>query len=309
MTVKRFNISNRESIAENIQRILEGQLDYIKNQSARRQKDVPKAIHEIRKSLKRIRAVLRLIRDEIGYSTYYRENNFYREHNRNLSEIRNFEVLSGSIKTLQKDLSNTIPADVFTSLEEELDRQQEEVTGGATRLEQLLKKTAREIMAGRERIYDFPINHDDFGVFEGGLFRIYRQGRKYLRDARRNPSPDRLHDLRKRMKYFWYQIDILQPIFPGPMKAYASTLETISENLGVFHDLQVMQEFLAGSDIIPDSRVKEALQEACRAKKSMLLHHIWPVAGMAYSEKPHAMVNRLASYWQVYAHSQHAQNN
>jgi CHAD domain-containing protein len=301
--MKGFSITNSESIAGNIHRILLEQLDYIKMQSEREQEDVHKAIHEIRKSIKRIRAVLRMIRDEIGYSSYYRENVFYRDLSRNLSEIRNFEVLSGSIRTLQKDLSNTIPADVFISLEEELGRQQEEVTGGPARLNQLLKKTTGEIDNGRERINDFPIKHDDFGALEGGLFRMYRQGRRYLRDARKNPSPAQLHDLRKRMKYFWYQVDILQPIFPGPMKAYASTLETIGENLGVYHDLQVMQEFLAGSEIIPDARVNEALQEACIARKSMLLQNIWPMAGMAYSEKPRAMVNRLASYWEVYARS------
>ncbi len=299
--MKGFSITNSESIAGNIQRILMEQLDYIKMQSEREQQDVHKAIHETRKSIKRIRAVLRMIRDEIGYSSYFRENVFYRDLSRNLSEIRNFEVLSGSIQTLQKDLSNTIPPEVFVSLEEELDRQKREVTGGLDKLNQLLKKTASEIDSGRERINDFPIRHDDFGALEGGLSRVYRQGRRYLRNARKNPSPTRLHDLRKRMKYFWYQVDILQPIFPGPMKAYASTLEMISENLGVYHDLQVLQEFLAGSEIIQDARVNEALQEACIAKKSMLLQNIWPMAGMAYSEKPQSMVNRLASYWEIFA--------
>ncbi len=132
---------------------------------------------------------------------------------------------------------------------------------------------------------------------------MYRQGKRYLRDARKNPSPTQLHNLRKRMKYFWYQVEILQPIFPGPMRAYASTLESIAENLGVYHDLQVMQDFLAGLEIIPDARVNEALQEACMARKSMLLNNIWPLAEIAYSEKPRAMVDRLASYWKVYAHS------
>jgi CHAD domain-containing protein len=307
--MKEFCITNRESIAENISRILGEQLDYIEMQCRKKGANVPKAIHEIRKSMKRIRAVLRLIRDEIGYSSYYRENVFYRDLSRNLSDIRNFEVLSGSIRTLQQDLSNTIPVVVFDSLQEELDKQQEEVTGGPSRLVQLLRITGKEVRTGRERIQDFPIRNNDFSAFEGGLYRVYRKGRKYLRDARKNPSPDRLHDLRKRMKYFWYQMEILQPIFPGPMKAYASTLESIAENLGVYHDLQVLQEFLAQTKIIPDTRINEALQEACIAKKSMLLHDIWPLANVAYSEKPNAMLNRLASYWKVYAAQVHQPNS
>jgi hypothetical protein len=218
-------------------------------------------------------------------------------------------VLSGSIQNLQKDLSNTIPADVFALLEGELDRQWNLVAGGPAVLTQLLKEIAGKIEIARDRIYDFPIKHNDFRAFEGGLFRMYRQGKKYLQDVRENPTPNQLHDLRKRLKYFWYQVEILQPIFPGPMKAYASTLEKIGENLGVYHDLEVLQEFLSELTIISDPQVKETLQEACLAKKSMLLYNIWPMADMAYSEKPEAIINRLASYWKVYARSEYDQNH
>ena len=109
--MKGFSISNTENI--NIHRILLDQFQSIKMQSEKGQEEVHISIHETRKSMKRIRAVLRMIRDEIGYSSYYRENTFYRDLSRKLSEIRNFEVLSGSIRNLKEDLSNTIPPDVF----------------------------------------------------------------------------------------------------------------------------------------------------------------------------------------------------
>lgn len=309
--MKRFSISNSESITGNIHRIFLEQIDYIKKQAEKDQEDVHKSIHEIRKSIKRIRAVLRMIRDEIGYSSYHRENVFFRNLSRNLSDIRNYEVLSGSIHNLQADLSNTIPASVFNSLEQELSRQLEMVSGGQIRLTQLVKQIAGEIENAKARIYDFPIEHDDFRAFEGGLFRIYRQGKRYLRDVRKDSSPSltQLHNMRKRMKYFWYQVEILQPIFPGLMKAYASTLETITENLGVYHDLEVLQEFLSETKIISDLQVSEALQEACEAKKTMLLSNIWMMADIAYSEKPRSMVDRLASYWKVYANNAYDQNN
>ncbi len=285
------------------------QIHYIIVQSEKDQEEVHKSIHETRKSMKRIRAFLRMIRDEIGYSSYYRENVFYRDLGRKLSEIRNFEVLSGSIQNLREDLSSSIPAEVFGALEEELDRRQYKVVGGPAALTQLLKDIAAEIEIARERIYDFPISHNDFRAFEGGLLRIYRQGKKYLNDARKNPDPALLHDLRKKMKYFWYQVEILQPIFPGPMEAYAGTLEKIAESLGEYHDIQVLQEFLKESDIISHPLIAETLNDACLAKKSMLLYNIWPMADMAFSEKPKAMVSRLASYWKVFAQKKPELNN
>ncbi|MCK4751050.1 MAG: CHAD domain-containing protein, partial [Bacteroidales bacterium] len=77
-----FSISKRETVKENIDRILLEQVDYILGHCEGEQEDMHKSIHEIRKSIKRIRAVLRLIREEIGYSTYYRENVFYRDISR-----------------------------------------------------------------------------------------------------------------------------------------------------------------------------------------------------------------------------------
>jgi CHAD domain-containing protein len=203
--MKGFSISNTESININIHRILLDQFHFIKMQSEKGQEEVDESIHETRKSMKRIRAVLRMIRDEIGYSSYYRENTFYRDLSRKLSEIRNFEVLSGSIRNLKEDLSNTIPPDVFELLEEELGRQRNMVTGGQAGLSLLLREMARKIEISRDRIYDFPVRHNDFRAFEGGLFRMYRQGKRYLRNAKKNPSPTHLHDLRKRMKYFGYR--------------------------------------------------------------------------------------------------------
>ena len=301
--MKGFSISKSESVSINIHRILLGQFHCIIQQSEMDQEEVHKSIHETRKSMKRIRAILRMIRDEIGYSTYYRENVFYRDLARQLSDIRNFEVLSESIRDLKNDLSSTISSDVFTSMEEELDRQLNRVVPGQAALYQLLKEVAGKVTVARERIYDFPIRHNDFRAFEGGLSRVYRQGKRYLDQARRKPSPALLHDLRKRMKYFWHQVEILQPIYPGPLKAYAGTLEEITENLGAYQDLQILQEFLSESNSIADPVVHETLQEACRAKQSMLLHELWPMAEMAYIEEPKAMVARLGSYWKIYSRS------
>jgi CHAD domain-containing protein len=299
--MKGFSISNDESISGNIRRILLDQIAYIRRHAGKKQKDIHRSIHEIRKSIKRIRAVLRMVRDEIGYSSYYRENVFYRDLSRKLSEIRNYEVLSDSIHNLQADLSNTIPAAAFKPLEMELNKQREEISGDLIRLTQLLKEISGEMDDAKERIHDFMMEHDDFRALEGGIIRIYRQGRRYLHDIREDPDPTRLHDMRKRMKYFWYQVDLLQPIFPGPMKAYARTLETITESLGVYHDLVVLQEFLSETNIITDAVINETLLQACDAKKSMLLSRIWIMADTAYSEKPRALVDRLASYWKVYA--------
>ena len=108
--MKGFRISKRENIKENINRILYEQIDYILDHCKSKPEDMHVSIHEIRKSIKRIRAVLRLIRDEIGYSSYNRENVFYRDINRGTSELRTLNVLAFTLNGLSSDLSGKIPA-------------------------------------------------------------------------------------------------------------------------------------------------------------------------------------------------------
>lgn len=298
--MKGFSISKRGNVKENINRILLGQIDYSLKHCTGDQKDVHKSIHEIRKSIKRIRAVLRLIREEIGYSSYYRENVFYRNINRSTSDFRTYDVLVLTLEMLRSDLSKTIPGETFEPLIESVREQREKMLSGMLSADGVLHDLSENFLQAKERISDLPIEHDNFEVFAGGLHRMYQQGRDYLSTARKNPEAHHLHDMRKRMKYLWHQIEILRPVYPGPLKAYADSLENITGNLGVYHDLDVLSEFLQKDDTGLKERIQETLLDACEHKKAALLLKIWSRAGAAFSEKPRALVYRMGEYWKIY---------
>jgi len=58
------------------------------------------AIHEIRRSFKKCRSLLRLIRDSMGYAMYYRENTQMRDMHRLLSHARDADVFYSMWKAL-----------------------------------------------------------------------------------------------------------------------------------------------------------------------------------------------------------------
>ena len=72
----RFELDLSQNVKQNVLRMIHEQYDQIIFFCNARNVDPDKSVHEIRKSFKRLRAILRLIRDAIGYSTYYRENSF-----------------------------------------------------------------------------------------------------------------------------------------------------------------------------------------------------------------------------------------
>jgi CHAD domain-containing protein len=298
--MKAFCISRGETIRETIHRILFDQVDGILEECDAPNGDIHKSIHEIRKSIKRIRAVLRLIREEIGYSSYYRENIFYRDINRSLSDLRSFNVLLDSLQELVSDLSPALKPEFLEPLKESIRRQREEKLARTVSNERKLETLSGQILEARERIRDLPIEHDGFEVFAGGMHRIYRQGRQYMEAAMDAPETENLHNLRKRMKYLWYQVEIIGPVYPALLRAYARSLELVSEKLGIFHDLAVLSEYLKKTQEGSGSPIKETLTEACEFKKAALVPEIMEMSGHIFQEDPDSFIQRMEGYWDIY---------
>jgi CHAD domain-containing protein len=298
--MKGFRISERESVKETINRILYEQIDSILENCENKQDDFHKSIHDIRKSIKRIRAVLRLVREEIGYSSYYRENVFYRDINRSTSELRTLNVLILSLESLQVDLADKLEPERIAPLIVKIREQRDKKLEGMLSSERVLKDLSKQFENGRSRIPTLPIHSNNFKALAGGIERMYRQGKRYLKEAKKKTDTHHLHDMRKRMKYLWYQMDILNPLYPGLLKAYSSSLDSIGDKLGVYHDLAVLSDFLRESKTGLAEIVMDTLIEACEFKKSAMLPDIFSQASAVYTEDPEAFIQRLDGYWKIY---------
>jgi CHAD domain-containing protein len=258
------------------------------------------AIHEIRKSIKRIRAVLRMIRDEIGYSTYNRENVFYRDINRSISDLRTYDVLIGTLENLRSGLSGSLPDAPVESMIRSIRDQREQMASEIFSSNAALTEIAGRIGEAKSRIPGLPIRQDGFEVFEKGILRTYRKGKDYLLSATKGHDLKHLHDMRKRMKYLWHQIQVLKPIYPGAMGALARSLETVTEKLGIYHDLEMLSGYLKNNAEGMEEEIRGALLEACEFKKYALLPSTFRKAGVAFGEEPESLVTRLGQYWKVY---------
>lgn len=298
--MKDFSISKTENVKESIVRILLGQVDSILEQCKNSRDDIHKSIHEIRKSIKRIRAVLRLIREEIGYSTYYRENVFYRDLSRGLSDIRTQNVLHETLKNLHSELVPGIPEESIEPVLEQILECRDRMLDTRLILDRDFRELAGALKAARKRIPLLPIARNDFRVFEGGMQRMYRKSREYLKAARKETSMQTLHDMRKRMKYLWYQAEIMKPLYPELLKAFADALESITEKLGICHDLDVLSEQLKDPGLDLDEKIRETLLEAIKFKQGALLPVILKEAETALGEKPEAFMARMSEYWRIY---------
>ncbi|MGW8315706.1 MAG: CHAD domain-containing protein, partial [Bacteroidales bacterium] len=101
--MKGYQIDITLPLEENVKAVLASLVQQLGLPDAFRQ-DASAAIHGTRKTIKRIRALLKMIRDGTGFSFYLRENRFFRDISRQISQARDYYVL---LETLQFVASKT----------------------------------------------------------------------------------------------------------------------------------------------------------------------------------------------------------
>jgi CHAD domain-containing protein len=234
-----------EHVPDGIRRIARGQLlDGHEELSRAPDRKLAEAVHETRKRFKRLRALMRLSRDAIGDETYERENIAFRTAGRRLSAARDAQVLLETVDGLRERFADELPERVTATL-------RERVAGERRAAEDELRSddadTTAVLASLTEAVARTPawtFADDDFGALSPGLRRIYGRGRKRMRTARKDPSPENLHEWRKRVKDLRYATQIVREARPKQLRRVSKRAKALGDVLGDLHDLHVLREYV-----------------------------------------------------------------
>lgn len=299
-----YRLENNESFPEGIKRVALEQLDRAVGQLTEAE-DRDEAVHEARKHFKKIRAVLRLVRDEIGEEVYKPENVCYRDAGRRLAAVRDSFVKVETLDAVTARFAQTLAPGAFETLRETLVQRHAEAKQHVLDEEHGADEVVATLNEARTRIPDWPIAHDDVSAFDGGLQRVYKRGRNRLSDARDEPGVEILHEWRKRVKYLWYHTRILQPIWSEPLSELADEIHDLADYLGDYHDLAVLRNTVVEEPevcgTVPAAQHLIGLTDRRRAE---LQAAAWPLGERLYVELPDAFVARMGSYWEIWQREQ-----
>jgi hypothetical protein len=177
------------------------------------------AVHETRKALKRLRALIRLLAGELGEEDAARENAVLRDAGRRLAATRDAEVLVATLDALlERNPGELGHRPGVAALRSRLVAEREAVVDVAVDDAATRAQVAVELRAARERISQWRLpDREGIETVEPGLSRIYRQGRRRHRRAARGEG-DRarlMHIWRKRVKDLRYSAEMLDRFDPG----------------------------------------------------------------------------------------------
>ncbi len=232
-----YHLQPDEPLPAGIKRIALEQAEYAIWRLSTAKKNQDKAVHEARKCCKRTRAVLRLVRDEIGQDIYRRENVLYRDAARKLSDLRSSAVMAETLDALRKHFADDLSPNDFAGVKKALMRKHYQTLREAVKSGNLLVDVAEELCNDQDRLLHLPLETEDFSTLRQGLRRVYRRGRRSMYASKADPTVEHLHEWRKRVKYLHYQMSILNLLEPVKMQALADDLKTLSDLTGLDHDL------------------------------------------------------------------------
>jgi CHAD domain-containing protein len=280
-----FRLDAGEPLPAGIRRIARGRIDHALDELRGETDSTPaEAVHEARKDMKKLRALLLLVRNELGGARFARETACFRDAARELSGVRDADVIRETLVSLD------LPPGVGWELRRAVQAHHWPDDSGGR------EAAARGVIAmlseARARVGDWPLERDSFDAVADGLVRTYRRGRRDLRAVRREPDTKALHDWRKRVKHLWYQHSLLRCLWPPVMCAVADEAHALSSLLGEDHDLAVLSEW---AELNADAPAE--FFEVADARRSALQQEALAMGARLYAERPATYVGRLERLW------------
>lgn len=298
-TDRGYELRRDEYVPDGIRRIARGQLDDAHDQLEHTSTDdFGKAVHETRKSLKRLRACVRLSRHAIGEQSYSRENTVFRMTGQRLSDERDARVLLETLGELEDRYPDELPPLLTHRLRERLQHDHERELATLNEDDRTIGAVLDELESARVRAADWRFEADGFQALRPGLQRVYRRGRKRMRVARKDPTAEHLHDVRKRVKDLWHASQILRPAAPKQMKKLSKRAHEVANLLGDNHDLAVLRDY---AEVHPQAFADEATRQTLLAlierRRDVLERKALKLGKRLYSQSPKRFVGAIERGW------------
>ena len=288
----RFKIN--EPVEKGFRRIAREQLDVVARRAGGVRRSRAIGVHECRKALKRLRALVRL---GIGCDRKWRRQ---RRRTKALGEIaqllsarRDQTVMLQTIGKLAVEVPDA--ADRFGAVACAPRRSCRRSVGEASRRRYAPRRLAcfsyKRRRNSRARSSQVAASRRSKADWR----RAIGQARKATKYAYDEPSDESFHTLRKAVQWHWRQMSLLARAWPDEFAVRGSAWE-LSQLLGDDHDLAML---IGAASTAADISVeqKEATVALCQRQQQVLRATAEFRAKRLFAETPQAFIKRVSAYW------------
>jgi CHAD domain-containing protein len=192
------------------------------------------AVHEYRKSIRRARALVSLLRPALGKTTASGLRGELRRAFGDTGPLRDADILLASLRSIAADASERGP--IEAALESERANRP-----GAEETADLLRRGARILSPLPSALRVTMPATFSMADLERGLARSDRRTRRALRSATASGDMADFHEWRKRVKELRYQVELLASTGSRELKKREKALGSLAQDLGDVTDLIVLR--------------------------------------------------------------------
>jgi len=273
--------------------------------------DRVKAVHNTRKSIKKLRAVVRLFEDEMGRKAFAAENRFLRDAGRSLSSTRDADVLIESFDGIAKRLREkkiataiVIKAARKVVFEKRVLSEHDGTSTTNHEVDAAIAQAIGMLEEARVRVQNWSIKKANRSTVTDGMESIYRAGRRAMGEAfdlsKEEEHDDELfHDWRKRVKDLWYHTLLIQPMWPDLLDTYAEEAHKLADYLGDEHDLSILLATLLEHHQDLGEETFDLFADEIASRREHLRSKAQALGERLYAETPKAYLARIERYWIV----------
>ncbi len=297
-----FALTSKSALGASLANVTTSEIDeLLDGGNGTRELSLDERVHETRKSIKRLRALLRLYRGALAHTLFELEDSRLRELAHSLGGARDAVALRECLERL-----------VQAAFSDDRARLADHVEGLSTALDRADRASADEVAralgavhdglaAVRERARTWGVERSGFSAISAGFRRTYARGRRDLRRALHHPSEKRLHAFRIGVKRHQYQLTLLEPMWPEPLKAFRHEVQRLGELLGQDHDLSLLEQRFATLVLRHEfAPLERSFTNAANHLHAELRRDAFDLGARVYAESPGRVLARYREYFDAW---------
>src|SRR3954469_16260868 len=251
------------------------------------------AVHDLRKAMKRWRALLRLLEPFLGDDAR-RLRTEARDLARDLSGARDAQSAIEALNDLAGNGSDLSPRTV-ASIRGRLDTIR--LSAEAATINEDVRVRLRTALDGAgATVAAWALEKLTFAELARELARTYQRLREDSPKDWSKAEPDALHDLRSIVGAHRYQMELVEPLWPKFGKLWVAEAQRLRDWLGAFQDLSVLRGFTVPHGALAPWRSR--LTPLILARQRRHAKAAQRLANQLLAEKPKAFRRRLEALWE-----------
>jgi CHAD domain-containing protein len=290
-----FRLKHGASISAEVRRIVLRQLEVaISELHAVGDPQSDEAVHDARRRVKKIRAIIRLVRPVLDKASRVVDHDLSAV-SRLLAPVADGQGVIETLDELARRYGKVLPKPTLEAARARVVRNSQRADRDAS-VHGVIELARGTLRSERKRIKHWRIGADGFRAIAPGLEDSYRRARRMMIVAWSRPKPSHFHSWRRCVKDHWFHVRLLEGRCGYHLVSYERRIEALDGILGEYHNVILLRDILVADRALSRDEAARCLRVVARYQR-LLRRHAESLGVRVFTERPRRFVRRVRRLW------------